>query len=1219
MSNAGHIHPSTHRTTRPIRAPDLQNDDDIPELKAHFFYSSPLSIDDPLSAIPSPVAFDGKPTRHPPRPFSPYDNIALEKVWLNFADRSCKRHRKQTSRKSSTSHRNVSSSDPIGTDSTSGGESPGNTITSKTSTGRFGEQAEPREDLDGSPKETQELETPWFKTDKTLRTEQGDEARNNNSYIFDGSAGSAEQGTIRSLNQNPPYSKNINPSSGLQINEAGTTGLPFLRAPSRTSVPLSTSLSSHTADEYEDQSAAGYQRDLNNKQDSSTSPSSVWPEMVAADVPVGVSRLHHVELPSLIMKPIYWSPVHDIATVTRGTWFYKDILFPVEPAVANQLEIGYRELRPWSQTWRDELNSAMEVGAAGEEKVAHRLWPRDTDNMTTATLSTDPSCAASCFHGEAAAEGKIEVENLDKNIQDNAHSRRRYAECQVIYRDFKNAFILKPSLQPSAYYGRKPLQKIKKGLPVGIHVVRGLDWTSWEKLYPPKRTTAAAKLNTGIDSFIGEPTLQPCGREDRPKVTDLILVIHGIGQKLSERVESFHFTHAINSFRRSVNLELSNEGVRRVLRKDLGGVMILPVNWRSNLSFEDGGPMKRDDKERASSHFSLKDITVDTIPAVRNIISDVMLDIPFYMSHHKPKMIQAVISEANRVYRLWCKNNPRFHQEGRVHIIAHSLGSAMALEVLSKQPTFVPRIDLEGTEINRDYFDFSTTNLFFAGSPAGFFLLLDRGKLLPRRGRKKPGAEPGDDTDGNIVGDEGTFGCLAVDNIYNIMHCNDPIAYRLNATVDPVYAATLKNAYVPSAKAGFFGTIGNAMRSLTPGAASATEVAVGQVPVPSLVTRLPSQLELEVHDFTREEIAEKKFYLLNDNGQIDWFLSSGRGPLDIQYINMLGAHSSYWISPDFVRMVVTEVGRKPVYFAPLLYDLSEPAVVVPAKEYCGPPDHPRSIRTLLPHDLTLEPLPPCQKLHCLENLVVNSQIIITQSSSSKDNIERRVRRITNMALAKKITLYVDTVSPFSYIAYYILRHDPIFSKVERTYVPILLGGVFKKCGNTAPISIKNKDKWVDKERIRWTRLFKVPIYDRLPTDFPPMTVTIMRALCAITLIHPGQAGQGILTKALDSLYQAYWVDNRPTQNKEVLVEVLSETLGQEEAQKVMTAVPNEGKELLIKNTDLALADGAFGLPWFVATNENGDKETFWGVDHLGQVIEFLGLDHPKTGGWKAQL
>jgi DDHD domain len=51
-------------------------------------------------------------------------------------------------------------------------------------------------------------------------------------------------------------------------------------------------------------------------------------------------------------------------------------------------------------------------------------------------------------------------------------------------------------------------------------------------------------------------------------------------------------------------------------------------------------------------------------------------------------------------------------------------------------------------------------------------------------------------------------------------------------------------------------------------------------------------------------------YLLNDNGQIDWYLQGGGG-LENQYLNMLGAHSSYWESRDFVRFLVCEVGRVP--------------------------------------------------------------------------------------------------------------------------------------------------------------------------------------------------------------------------------------------------------------------------------------------------------------------
>lgn len=106
-----------------------------------------------------------------------------------------------------------------------------------------------------------------------------------------------------------------------------------------------------------------------------------------------------------------------------------------------------------------------------------------------------------------------------------------------------------------------------------------------------------------------------------------------------------------------------------------------------------------------------------------------MLDIPYYLSHYKSKMIEAVTREANRIYRLWCKNNPGFEHSGRVHLIAHSLGSVMALDILSKQPTALPlERDLSSAEINSQFLDFDTKNLFFCGSPAGFFLLLNKGE-----------------------------------------------------------------------------------------------------------------------------------------------------------------------------------------------------------------------------------------------------------------------------------------------------------------------------------------------------------------------------------------------------------------------------------------------------------------------------------------------------------
>ncbi|KAJ6148176.1 hypothetical protein N7497_010158 [Penicillium chrysogenum] len=581
-------------------------------------------------------------------------------------------------------------------------------------------------------------------------------------------------------------------------------------------------------------------------------------------------------------------------------------MLPVETELANKLEEGYVYLKPWTDTWQDELNSCVENGADAELKIVHPLWTKQDSQLTTAQAphSTDSPLDEADdplrFHENRAAGGT--------SVQ--SESIKSYLTSSAIYVDAINAQVLRPSLLPSVSRGRRPLSAIRKGRQIGIPVVRGFSRKSWEQLHPSKPNPIDVrhyirKTQSKSPAARGEQICYACKMEEsRPPPTDLVLVIHGIGQKLSERMESFHFTHAINAFRREVNMELNNEPVWPHVRQDHGGIMVLPVNWRTNLSLDE--PDVESGIDPASNNFSLADITPQTLPAIRSLISDVMLDIPYYLSHHKPKMVKAVIREANRVYRLWCKNNPGFQDNGRVHLIAHSLGSVMAVDILSQQPTYVPRFDFSNTALHSDIFEFDTRHLFLCGSPVGFFLLLNKASLLPRKGRDKPGSD-GDDLLRGVAGEAGQYGCLAVDNLYNIMHTTDPIAYRVNAAVDSDLSNSLKMGSIPSSTSTFWQSFGSVFRwsstppSLLPSTAPTR---------PAAVSKLPSNVELETHDFTREEIAEKRMLLLNDNGQIDYYLSGGGGPLNIQYLNMLSAHSSYWTLSDFVRFLVVEIARK---------------------------------------------------------------------------------------------------------------------------------------------------------------------------------------------------------------------------------------------------------------------------------------------------------------------
>lgn len=79
--------------------------------------------------------------------------------------------------------------------------------------------------------------------------------------------------------------------------------------------------------------------------------------------------------------------------------------------------------------------------------------------------------------------------------------------------------------------------------------------------------------------------------------------------------------------------------------------------------------------------------------------------------------------------------------------------------------------------------------------------------------------------------------------------------------------------------------------------------------------------------------------------------------------------------------------------------------------------------------------------------------------------------------------------------------------------------------------------------------------------------------------------------------------------------MLGRVLGEEQAREILEKSNQpDAKALLQKNTDRALEEGSFGLPWYTVTNAEGKTKHFWGFDHLGQVCGFLGLETPRASG-----
>lgn len=453
---------------------------EIPPLRTHFFYASPLPLDDPLSAIPIPTG-DSKSAKHPPRPFSARDNNALEEIWLGFSAGGHKIHTgnnkfgKGNTRKETLTS---TSGGPACCDHFERGVGGGSVDERNVAKGTHKPRTHKKQ-VTGEPSSSQKDSESHLKSIQHGKFPDEEQSGGGKPIYGKKDIKDLQAETTDALSTSLPS----------KSEETGTTGLPFAQFSASKEPVLPPSEQSDEGEPSKSRNASRDESDSAEVETIHINDCKSHKFRDQAEVPVGISRLHLVKMPSLQMHPIYWSPVHDIAAVIRGTWFYKDTMCPIEPAVANQLEMGYRELRPWSQTWRDELNSAIEVGAAGEEKISHILWPKEDlkkpqkakRNNANHGLSTDPFCAARCSNGEASAEGSTDPEDLAGQESDVLTVVKRYRNSQVIYRDSSNAFILKPTLAPSAYYGRKPLQKIKRGMKVGIHCVRGFDWKAWEK------------------------------------------------------------------------------------------------------------------------------------------------------------------------------------------------------------------------------------------------------------------------------------------------------------------------------------------------------------------------------------------------------------------------------------------------------------------------------------------------------------------------------------------------------------------------------------------------------------------------------------------------------------------------------------------------------------------------------------------------------------------
>jgi len=187
----------------------------------------------------------------------------------------------------------------------------------------------------------------------------------------------------------------------------------------------------------------------------------------------------------------------------------------------------------------------------------------------------------------------------------------------------------------------------------------------------------------------------------------------------------------------------------------------------------------------------------------------------------------------------------------------------------------------------------------------------------------------------------------------------------------------------------------------------------------------------------------------------------------------------------------------------------------------------------------------------------------------------------------------DFGSPNAYLSHLVIPQIEARTGVKFTYVPVLLGGVFKATNNVSPAvslqGIKNKPQYTQLETKRFLAQHKITNYAPNPF-FPVNTLTIMRGAVFAQR-------QGYFEKYVDEVYRHMWAQPKKMDDPAIIAAALNESGLPSDAILAGTQDPDV-KQQLIANVDDAVARGVFGSPsFFVGT------ELYFGKDRLRDVTE----------------
>lgn len=199
---------------------------------------------------------------------------------------------------------------------------------------------------------------------------------------------------------------------------------------------------------------------------------------------------------------------------------------------------------------------------------------------------------------------------------------------------------------------------------------------------------------------------------------------------------------------------------------------------------------------------------------------------------------------------------------------------------------------------------------------------------------------------------------------------------------------------------------------------------------------------------------------------------------------------------------------------------------------------------------------------------------------------------------KHITVYLDFISPYAYLAFEQLPVALMGHSYSVTYKPILFAALLKHHGQLGPAEIPSKRDWTYRQVLWQAHTHGLEL--QLPASHPFNPLALLRL--AVACNARGEPNRYVC----ETIFRHVWRGGEEAADATRLEALTAQLAPARAAQDAAV------KAQLKAHTDEAIALGLFGVPSFVV-----DGKVFWGFDALPMLQAYLSGDPWFDSGWPA--